>query len=57
LPVRVNGNNLEAQTHILIPYVAWGLKNPSSFVLHVNDKVEITVTAAGHLRPAHSQAN
>jgi polyisoprenoid-binding protein YceI len=57
LPVRVNGNNLQAQTHILIPYVAWGLKNPSSFVLHVNDKVEINVTAAGHLRPAHSQAN
>jgi polyisoprenoid-binding protein YceI len=26
-----------------IPYIKWGLKNPSTFILRVNDKVQLTV--------------
>lgn len=29
--------------HFVVPYIQWGMKNPSSFVLRVSDKVEITV--------------
>jgi polyisoprenoid-binding protein YceI len=51
LPVQAKGNTLSVRTHIVIPYVAWGLKNPSTFLLHVGDKVEVDVTAAGKLVP------
>ncbi len=50
LPVQVQGQNLSARTHIVIPYVSWGLKNPSTFILHVNEKVDIDISAVGHLQ-------
>ena len=50
VPVQVKANTLNARTHIVIPYLAWGLKNPSTFILHVNDKVEVDITAVGRLR-------
>jgi polyisoprenoid-binding protein YceI len=56
LPVQVKGNTLSARTHIVIPYVAWGLKNPSTFILRVSDKVDIDITAAGRVRPMQSQS-
>jgi polyisoprenoid-binding protein YceI len=31
-----------------VPYVKWGMKNPSTLMLRVNDKVEITVHAVAH---------
>jgi hypothetical protein len=46
-PVQAKGNNLSVQSHIVIPYVSWGLKNPSTFLLHVSDKVDVDVTAVG----------
>ena len=47
LPVQTKENRLSARTHIVIPYVEWGLKNPSTFLLHVSDKVEVDVTGVG----------
>ena len=45
LPVDVQMNNgqVSAVAHFSIPYVKWGMKNPSTFFLHVGDKVEIDV--------------
>ena len=54
LPVHVQGQNLSAQTHIVIPYVAWGLKNPSTFILRVNENVDIDITAVGQVQAAQS---
>ena len=31
-----------------VPYVKWGMKNPSSLMLRVNDKVEITIQTVLH---------
>ena len=31
-----------------VPYVKWGMKNPSTLMLRVNDKVEITVQTVAH---------
>jgi polyisoprenoid-binding protein YceI len=31
--------------HFEVPYVKWGMKNPSNFILRVNDKVEIGIHA------------
>jgi len=55
LPVQVQGSNLSARTHITIPYIAWGLRNPSTFLRHVNDKVDIDITAVGRVQPVQSQ--
>jgi polyisoprenoid-binding protein YceI len=41
--MRRDGNQLTASTHLVIPYVEWGLKNPSTLFLHVSDKVDIDI--------------
>jgi polyisoprenoid-binding protein YceI len=49
LPVQAKGNNLSARTHMVIPYIAWGLKSPNTFLLHVGDTVDVDVSAAGRI--------
>lgn len=50
VPVDVKAANGEyaATAHFVVPYIKWGMKNPSTFVLRVNDTVEITVQTAAH---------
>jgi polyisoprenoid-binding protein YceI len=36
-----------ATSHFAVPYVAWGMKNPSTFVLRVSQSVDIEIRAAG----------
>ena len=43
--VQANGSQYIAKAQFLIPYVQWGMKNPSNFLLKVDDKVEIDVRA------------
>jgi polyisoprenoid-binding protein YceI len=52
LPIEVKseGKNLRITTHIDIPYVQWGLKNPSNFFLRVADKVSIDIEASGRVQ-------
>lgn len=50
-PVQVNGNIASAKANLVIPYVEWGLKNPSTLFLHVSEKVDVEISAAGHLLP------
>lgn len=54
MPVRVQvfQDRWIADTHFTIPYVKWGLKNPSAFVLRVSESVEINVHATGQRPPA-----
>jgi len=46
---------LQATTQFTIPYVAWGLRNPSSFLRHVAEKVEVSIAAEGKLTSAAAQ--
>ena len=41
--VEAASGRYSATLHFSIPYVEWGMKNPSTFVLRVSDKVDITV--------------
>src|SRR6266566_7471324 len=42
-----------ADTHFTVPYVKWGIKNPSTFILRVSESVEIDIHATGQ-RPLAS---
>jgi len=51
LPLQMKGDTATVKTHFAIPYVAWGLKNPSTFLLHVADTVDIDIAATGRISP------
>ena len=51
-PIQVAGQQLSTSTHFEVPYEAWGLKNPSTLFLRVNNKVQIDITAAGTIETA-----
>jgi polyisoprenoid-binding protein YceI len=50
IEIKADGRNLQMTIHIEIPYVQWGLKNPSNFFLRVADKVGIDIEATGRLQ-------
>jgi polyisoprenoid-binding protein YceI len=45
-----NGSEVASSTAFTIPYVQWGIKNPSNFLLRVSDKVEMNIQAMGRLQ-------
>ena len=53
--VHASASELRATTQFTVPYAAWGLKNPSTFLLHVADKVELSIDATGKLTTAAPQ--
>jgi polyisoprenoid-binding protein YceI len=45
--VEMSADHWTATVHFTIPYAKWGMKNPSTLFLRVNDSVEIDLVAAG----------
>ncbi len=57
LPVEVNAapDQITADTRFSVPYIQWGLKNPSTLVLRVGDRVDIDIHAIGRTAPSGSK--
>jgi polyisoprenoid-binding protein YceI len=51
LPVtaQMTQGQITATATLAIPYVSWGMKNPSTLFLRVNDNVDVIIRAVGHL--------
>lgn len=47
--VRLSSNELSSTLRFEIPYVEWGLKDPSNFIFRVDKKVSIEVHASGNV--------
>jgi len=54
--VETSGEQWTATVHFTVPYQKWGMKNPSTLFLRVNDTVEIDLLASGTVvrHTAHS---
>jgi len=44
------GDHLTADTQFTIPYQSWGLKNPSTLFLRVDDTVNLSIHAVGQIK-------
>ena len=53
MQVHIDGANLTAKGQFIVPYVKWGLKDPSIFILKVAKQVNIELTLAGTVAPAN----
>jgi len=49
MQIHIDGSTLTAKTHFTVPYVQWGLKDPSIFILKVAKVVDIELTLEGRL--------
>ena len=47
--IRPSADRFTATTHFTVPYVAWGLKDPSLLVFRCAKTVEVDVTTQGHV--------
>ena len=52
--LRLEGNHWFARATFPVPYVEWGMKNPSNLFLHVGDSVDAEFHGAGDVSPGPS---
>ncbi len=55
--LETNGDHWTASVHFSVPYSKWGMKNPSTLFLRVNDTVEIDLVASGNVVRHTSSSN
>ena len=52
MQIHIDAGTLTAKTHFVVPYVKWGLKDPSVFILKVAKEVDVDLTLTGKVTPA-----
>jgi len=50
LKVQISADTVTATSRFTVPYVDWGMKNPSKFLFRVGKQVEIEVSAKGTIK-------
>jgi polyisoprenoid-binding protein YceI len=50
LLVHLDNASATAKGHLIVPYVQWGLKNPSFFIWRADDEVSIDLSLLGEIR-------
>jgi polyisoprenoid-binding protein YceI len=50
MQVQVNGQQIHAVGSFVVPYVQWGLRDPSTFMIKVNKEVHVDLDLSGTLR-------
>ena len=48
--VQMQGGDVTASSSFTLPYVQWGMKNPSNFILRVNPTVDLQMNVTGRNR-------
>jgi polyisoprenoid-binding protein YceI len=51
MQIHIDGAKCTATTHFIVPYVQWGLKDPSIFILKVAKQVDVNLSLTGYLSP------
>lgn len=54
--LKLEPNHWTATTHFPVPYVKWGMKNPSMLFLRVGDTVQIDLQASGEAKSVSDQS-
>jgi hypothetical protein len=49
MTVHLDGANATAKAHFVVPYVQWGLKNPSFLIWKAENDVAVEVNLTGRL--------
>ncbi len=49
VPAQVSGDQLQMKTQFTVPFVKWGMKDPSTFVLRVNKEVQMSISGSEHI--------
>jgi polyisoprenoid-binding protein YceI len=55
--IEISADHWTATVHFTVPYEKWGMKNPSTLFLRVNDSVEIDLVAAGTVAKQSASAS
>ncbi len=51
MQIHIDGTKCTAKGHFVVPYVQWGLKDPSTFILRVGKEVSIDLVLVGQISP------
>lgn len=57
MTVEPRSGSVNVSTQFAVPYIQWGLKNPSTFLLHVSDTVNLQIHAMAAMSPLSTRSN
>ena len=50
MEMKINEDDVTGKGKFVVPFVDWGMKDPSNFIFKVNKTVEVEIVAAGHIK-------